>query len=549
MKKTIACLLTLVIAVSLPLGAYASDTGKPDRPTVISSGYVVTAFVDQAGCLWMCGNTAHFPISVEGDRKNVYGAPIQSTPLKVMEHVRSVSLGLAFCGIIKDDGTLWMWGQTDNGVIGNGYAYDTVTETALRTAYRQSTPVQVLDRVTAISCGTCSAAAIREDGTLWMWGEVSRIGHGVKGNGKDTNLDYWPVQTVPIQIITDVAAVSCGRDITAVVKNDGSLWVWHHIEDDERGYTVHTASEPEMILDDVASVSCGADFLAAVKNDGSLWTYGSNSYGQLGTGGLAVSSSEAVKIMDGVKEAWAGDQSAAALCFDGTLWTWGENTLCALGNGEYHNSSMTPSAEERQDAPGKILENVSDACLNYGHGFALTDDGSVWAWGCNSSGELGNGFLGDYKVWWNGDKEYASPYQSSPVKIPRYMTLATAAGSAGAISVRVCGIYVDWTDAAPFIDENSRTMVPLRAVANALRLDVLWEAYTREASFSDGTKTIWFPIGSTRARTDDGIVEMDTAAVIVNDRSYAPVRYLAEFFGYRVDWEGETRTVVIEKAG
>ena len=114
------------------------------------------------------------------------------------------------------------------------------------------------------------------------------------------------------------------------------------------------------------------------------------------------------------------------------------------------------------------------------------------------------------------------------------------------ISVTVGGSAVVWTDASPFIDANSRTMVPLRAVADAMSLNVSWDGAAREAVFTDGSKTIIFPIDSTSARTGDGVpVQMDTAAVIVSERTYAPIRYLAEFFGYTVGWNAETKTVSI----
>ena len=115
-----------------------------------------------------------------------------------------------------------------------------------------------------------------------------------------------------------------------------------------------------------------------------------------------------------------------------------------------------------------------------------------------------------------------------------------------AVEVMVNGAYVPWTDAWPFIDANDRTMVPLRAVAEAMGLSVSWDSARREASFTDGSKAIFFPIDSRTAHTDGGgQIPMDTAAVIVNDRTYAPIRYLAEFFGFHVDWDGETRTVLI----
>ena len=131
------------------------------------------------------------------------------------------------------------------------------------------------------------------------------------------------------------------------------------------------------------------------------------------------------------------------------------------------------------------------------------------------------------------------------------MALALMPGAALAedagISVTVDGAGVQWTDAEPFIDENSRTMVPLRAVADVMGLEVNWDAEAREAAFTGSGKTICFPIDSNTARTsDDGTVSMDTAAVIVNERTYAPIRYLAEYFGYAVDWDGNSRTVVIK---
>lgn len=91
-------------------------------------------------------------------------------------------------------------------------------------------------------------------------------------------------------------------------------------------------------------------------------------------------------------------------------------------------------------------------------------------------------------------------------------------------------------------------MVPLRPVADAMGLTVDWNGDTRVASFSDSSRTIFFPIDGNIAFTSDGkSIKMDTAAVIVNNRTYAPVRYMAEFFGFAVGWNGTTQTVSITK--
>ena len=149
--------------------------------------------------------------------------------------------------------------------------------------------------------------------------------------------------------------------------------------------------------------------------------------------------------------------------------------------------------------------------------------------------------------------------------------IAPAALADSGIGVTVNGRAVSWTDAAPFIDGNNRTLCPLRAVADAMGLDVAWNGDARTATFSltstekldDGTeyryvKSLVFTIDSSTAAWketfyySDGSenssgwpVTMDTAAVIVNSRTYAPVRYLAEAFDFGVGWDAGTRTVQV----
>ena len=113
------------------------------------------------------------------------------------------------------------------------------------------------------------------------------------------------------------------------------------------------------------------------------------------------------------------------------------------------------------------------------------------------------------------------------------------------VFVTVSGEGVGWPDARPFIDSNDRTLVPLRPVAYALGLSVSWDGANREAVFTDGRRTMRFPIDSNVAKTSEGTIQMTTAAIIREDRTYAPIRYLAEYFGFEVEWKGESHTVAI----
>ena len=128
---------------------------------------------------------------------------------------------------------------------------------------------------------------------------------------------------------------------------------------------------------------------------------------------------------------------------------------------------------------------------------------------------------------------------------------------AGALDVQVNGTPIVWTDALPFVDDNNRTLVPLRAVADAMGLEVLWDGDVGQATFRQETPTgstvVLFTVGSNLVLGnyfENGTVtafetRMDTAPVIVDGRVYAPVRYLAERFGYPVAWDGNTGTIYL----
>jgi len=119
------------------------------------------------------------------------------------------------------------------------------------------------------------------------------------------------------------------------------------------------------------------------------------------------------------------------------------------------------------------------------------------------------------------------------------------------ISVTAKGAAVEFTDAKPYINSDNRTLVPLRTIAEALDLEVTWDDATKSATFADkaGTKKTVFTIGENKYTVVEGEtskeVEMDTAAVITNDRTYAPARYLAEAYGYNVSWDSNDSIVSI----
>ena len=103
--------------------------------------------------------------------------------------------------------------------------------------------------------------------------------------------------------------------------------------------------------------------------------------------------------------------------------------------------------------------------------------------------------------------------------------------------IDIDGEAVTFTDAKPFIDENNRTMIPIRAVAEVLDCEVEWNESAREVSLrKDGTDVL-IKIDDRNMIVNDTTVEMDTNAVIIDDRTYIPLRFAGEALGFTVNWK------------
>ena len=204
--------------------------------------------------------------------------------------------------------------------------------------------------------------------------------------------EFTKLETTTMLSPRDIKQVACGYRYTLVVKNDGSLWATGNNNYGQLGLGDTTARTTftkvtTNINNDVKQIACGENHTFILKNDGSLWACGYNNYGQLGNGGnntLKTFTKITNNINNDVKEVICGRGHTYIIKNDGTVWSTGKNTAGELGLNNTTNKNLFT----------QVTTNVSDvkqiAC-GYYHTYLLTNDGTVYACGDNSKGQLGLG--------------------------------------------------------------------------------------------------------------------------------------------------------------
>jgi alpha-tubulin suppressor-like RCC1 family protein len=287
---------------------------------------------------------------------------------------KEVACGDIHMAAIKTDGTLWSWGAGWSGELGNN-----------ETTHRSS-PVQTVSGGTnwkQVACGTSFTAAIKTDGTLWLWGA-----NFMGSLGDNTSIvKYSPVQTVSGG--TNWKQVSCGNYHTAAIKTDGTLWLWGQGTSGQLGdNTTVTKSSPVQTIaggTNWKQVACGYIHTAAVKTDGTLWVWGyGEDWGQIGDGTRIGKSSPVQTASGGTnwKQVSGGFYHTAAVKTDGTLWLWGRGSEAQISDYQHRSTPV------QVVGGGRLWKYVS--CGDR-YTIAIKTDGTLFGWGYNVLGQLGNG--------------------------------------------------------------------------------------------------------------------------------------------------------------
>ncbi|MFV8356330.1 T9SS type A sorting domain-containing protein [Flavobacterium sp. XS1P32] len=233
-----------------------------------------------------------------------------------------------------------------------------------------------------ISTGYQNTLAIKQDGTLWAWGRDF-----LTGGAGDVS--------TPVQIGTGTnwKAVSAGSIHALAIKTDGTLWAWGLSSDGSFGSGIagDFSILPKQIgmQSDWLTIAAGTKVSTAIKTDGTLWSWGYNAVGQVGDGTTVT---KLIPTQIGTDTNWSSISlhvsnytysSTLALKTDGTLWAWGTNNDGQLGDGTF----------VQKNAPVQIGTDTNWSSIDTGesHSLAIKTNGTLWAWGKNQYGELGDG--------------------------------------------------------------------------------------------------------------------------------------------------------------
>jgi len=187
-----------------------------------------------------------------------------------------------------------------------------------------------------------------------------------------------------------VKEVVSSYDYTAVLMTDGTVWVWGDQSSIALGDYDYDSPTQVRGLPPISDLAGGDDHLLALASNGDVYGWGDNSSGELGLGDYHTRH-QPTYILSGAKAISAGLGHSLVLRLDGTVWAWGLGSQGQLGNGQASSGYYSNVPQQVLVGAGEVLTDIAQISAGYDFSFAVKADGSVYGWGNNRYGQLGNG--------------------------------------------------------------------------------------------------------------------------------------------------------------
>ena len=400
-------LISLAFMLAIPCAMLMSENSELDADlgddpfTMISAGHGHNIALKEDGTVWAWGYNYNGQLGDGTTVNKTNAVQVLTGPDTPLTNIIAVSAGSNHSVALKGDGTVWAWGLDNNGQLGNGHPMGGVNTTYA--AMAKWSYSYGLEDIIAISAGNGHTLALKNDGTVWAWGNDTS---GQLGSSKATGESALAVQmetaaNVPLEKVTDIKA---GSDHSIVLKEDGTVWACGRGNEGQIGngaygtgaskaFATQTLSDASNPLSGVTAIAAGSQYNIALKGDGTVWAWGQNNQnGQLGCGSTGnkyfpVQVKEMLYNLTDVIAITSGFGNSVALKSDGTVWAWGNNDLGQIGN----NTIVTElyAVQVKSDASSGLTDVIAVATGGT-HMIAVKNNGTVWAWGDNSLRQLGN---------------------------------------------------------------------------------------------------------------------------------------------------------------
>lgn len=366
-----ASLMVAVVLVALcSLQAMASTMG---------GGYQHAVYIGDDGELYAMGHNGFGELGAATGSTST--KPVKVTlpggvkPVKIADDGKGNSTY-----VLGDDGKVYSWGRNDSGQLGDG----TMTHRIAPTEVTLPSGTKVSD----LSSGEAAAYVVTGDGRIYAWGDNS---FGQLGTG-DANESATPVEVILPEGVR-ASKISAGSKSGYALGSDGKLYGWGFNATGQLGDgTMSDRTTPVAVKMPnglkILDVSAGGGSAYALAEDGTVYSWGMNASGQLGDGTLEDSLlPTSVHLPEGVTAATLLASSLNGYIIDtqGRIFGWGRNKVGQLGDGT--------ETDRLEPVEIKLPGSVKAADLSVGGytAFAIAGDGSIFGWGYNAFGQLGDG--------------------------------------------------------------------------------------------------------------------------------------------------------------
>jgi alpha-tubulin suppressor-like RCC1 family protein len=406
--RTVASGGTVLIDRPLTLKANAFKTGMTTSATA-SSAFTISGklaggtshsiAMKSDGTVWTFGANASGQLGVGSS-----DASTHATPVQVKTNATTFLTGMSVAGagalhsmaVRKSDGSVFGWGSDSAGQLGDNSA-----------ATQQNFPVQAKTTATGnplllgiidLAGGASHSIALKSDGTVWTWGSNAS---GQLGDGTTTSRKLAAqVKTATSTFLTGVVAIGSGDNFCAAVKSDGTVWAWGVNASGQLGigstttqnYAVQVKLVGGAALTGVGDIACGSSHVIAVKTDGTVWTWGKNTNGQLGNGTTTQANNpvqvktNSTTFIASANAVAAGASHSLILKTDGSVYACGLNSSGQL---TINSTTQQLYATQAKSSAGINLAGVVDLGCGANHSLVTKNDGTVSGAGLNSSGQAG----------------------------------------------------------------------------------------------------------------------------------------------------------------